>query len=130
LIVAQSAAQEAEALREKRARLIKAQAELDAAEQLRAAADTIMRNPGGLELRRMQMIKEVGAEQNTMTIVMMPRRFVPVARALFGSIKSDRGSSFLFLLHFLRRTGGHFAGKCSSALTKVLQKKQGDPLAA
>jgi regulator of protease activity HflC (stomatin/prohibitin superfamily) len=65
-------AQEAEALREKRARLIKAEAELDAAEQLRRAAEVIMQNPAGLELRRMQMITEVGAEQNTMTIIMMP----------------------------------------------------------
>ena len=38
-------AQEAEALREKRARLIKAEAELDAAEQLRRAAEVIMQNP-------------------------------------------------------------------------------------
>jgi regulator of protease activity HflC (stomatin/prohibitin superfamily) len=79
-------AQEAEALREKRARLIKAEAELDAAEQLRAAADTIMRNPAALELRRMQMITEVGAEQNTMTIVMMPSEFVSVAGALAASL--------------------------------------------
>lgn len=75
-------AQEAEALREKRARLIKAQAELEAAEQLRAASETIMQNPAGLELRRMQMITEVGAEQNTMTIVMMPSEFVSMARGL------------------------------------------------
>jgi regulator of protease activity HflC (stomatin/prohibitin superfamily) len=68
-------AQEAEALREKRARLIKAEAELDAAEQLRNAAQVIMQNPAALELRRMQMITEVGAEQNTMTIVMMPSRW-------------------------------------------------------
>jgi regulator of protease activity HflC (stomatin/prohibitin superfamily) len=47
-------AQEAEALREKRARLIKAQAEYEAAEQLRAASEIIMQNPAGLELRRMQ----------------------------------------------------------------------------
>jgi regulator of protease activity HflC (stomatin/prohibitin superfamily) len=75
-------AQEAEALREKRARLIKAEAELDAAEQLRSAAEVIMQNPAGLELRRMQMITEVGAEQNTMTIVMMPSEFVSLARSL------------------------------------------------
>ena len=83
-------AQEAEALREKRARLIKAEAELDAAEQLRAAADTIMRNPAGLELRRMQMLTEVGAEQNTMTIVMMPSEFVSVAGAVADYI-SQKG---------------------------------------
>jgi regulator of protease activity HflC (stomatin/prohibitin superfamily) len=44
----------AEALREKRAVLIKAQAEYEAAEQLRAASEIIMRNPAGLKLRRMQ----------------------------------------------------------------------------
>src|SRR5262249_2678985 len=75
-------AQEAEALREKRARIIKAQAELEAAEQLRAASQIIMQNPAGLELRRMQMITEVGAEQNTMTLVMMPSEFVAAASAL------------------------------------------------
>jgi regulator of protease activity HflC (stomatin/prohibitin superfamily) len=75
-------AQEAEALREKRARLIKAQAEFEAAAQLRKAAEIIMQNPAGLELRRMQMITEVGAEQNTMTIVMMPSEFVSMAGAL------------------------------------------------
>ena len=80
-------AQEAEALREKRARLIKAEAELDAAAQLRQAAEVIMQNPAGLELRRMQMITEVGAEQNTMTIVMMPSEFVSVAGALTEALK-------------------------------------------
>lgn len=74
-------AQEAEALREKRARQIKAQAEVEAAALLRQAAETIMQSPAGLELRRMQMITEVGAEQNTMTIIMMPSEFVEMARA-------------------------------------------------
>jgi hypothetical protein len=35
-----------------------------------------------LELRRMQMISEVGAEQNTTTIILMPSEFVTVARSL------------------------------------------------
>ncbi len=80
-------AQEAEALREKRARIIKAQAELEAAEQLRRASEIIMQNPAGLELRRMQMITEVGAEQNTMTIVMMPSEFVAMARSIADMAK-------------------------------------------
>jgi regulator of protease activity HflC (stomatin/prohibitin superfamily) len=75
-------AQEAEALREKRARLIKAQAEFEAAEQLRKASEIIMQSPAGLELRRMQMLTEVGAEQNTMTIIMMPSEFVAAAKNL------------------------------------------------
>src|SRR5258706_10427054 len=75
-------AQEAEALREKRARIIKAEAEMEAARKLREAADEIMKSPASLELRRMQMLTEVGAEQNTMTIVMMPSEFVEAARAI------------------------------------------------
>ena len=82
-------AQEAEALREKRARLIKAQAELEASEQLRRASEIIMQNPAGLELRRMQMITEVGAEQNTMTIVMMPSEFVSWARGIADMVKAN-----------------------------------------
>ena len=35
-----------------------------------------------IELRRMQMLPEVGAEQNTMTIVMMPSEFVSAASAM------------------------------------------------
>src|SRR5260370_30309075 len=75
-------AQEAEALREKRARLIKAQAEFEAAEQLRAASEIIMQSPAGLELRRMQMLTEVGAEQNPMTIVIIPSQFLNMAEGL------------------------------------------------
>jgi regulator of protease activity HflC (stomatin/prohibitin superfamily) len=75
-------AQEAEALREKRARIIKAEAELEASMKLREAAGLIMENPAGLELRRMQMITEVGAEQNTTTIIMMPSEFVSMAKGI------------------------------------------------
>jgi len=81
-------AQEAEAYREKRARLIKAEAEVEAAALLRQAAEIIMQNPAGLELRRMQMITEVGAEQNTMTIIMMPSEFVDMARAIGTGMKA------------------------------------------
>jgi regulator of protease activity HflC (stomatin/prohibitin superfamily) len=72
-------AAEAEALREKRARIIKAEAEMEAARKLREAADEIMKTPAALELRRMQMLTEIGAEQNTMTVVMMPSEFVGAA---------------------------------------------------
>jgi regulator of protease activity HflC (stomatin/prohibitin superfamily) len=75
-------AQEAEALREKRARIIKAEAELEAARKLREAADEMMRSKTSLELRRMQMMTEIGAEQNTMMVVMMPSEFVRAAESL------------------------------------------------
>lgn len=84
-------AQEAEALREKRARLIKAEAELEASRKLREAAGLIMDNPAGLELRRMQMITEVGAEQNTTTIIMMPSEFVSMASAI-GNLAEKAGA--------------------------------------
>ena len=84
-------AQEAEALREKRARQIKAQAELEAAGLLKQAAEIIMESPAGLELRRMQMITEVGAEQNTMTIIMMPSEFVEMARAIGAGSGKAKG---------------------------------------
>jgi regulator of protease activity HflC (stomatin/prohibitin superfamily) len=75
-------AREAEAIREKRARLIKADAELEASTKLTDAARQIADSPFGLELRRMQMISEVGAEQNTTTIIMMPSEFVTLADGL------------------------------------------------
>lgn len=83
-------AREAEAIREKRARIIKAEAEKEASAMLGSAAEEITRNPLGLELRRMQMISEVGAEQNTTTIVMMPSEFVTMARGL-GELASRNG---------------------------------------
>jgi regulator of protease activity HflC (stomatin/prohibitin superfamily) len=75
-------AREAEAVREKRARIIKAEAEQEASTKLAAASQIITQNPLGLELRRMQMISEVGAEQNTTTIIMMPSEFVHLASSI------------------------------------------------
>ncbi|PKQ21138.1 MAG: hypothetical protein CVT66_01390 [Actinobacteria bacterium HGW-Actinobacteria-6] len=75
-------AQEAQAAREKRARLIKADAEFEASKKLAEASAVMAANPFSLELRRMQMITEVGAEQNTTTIVMMPSEFVSMAGSL------------------------------------------------
>jgi regulator of protease activity HflC (stomatin/prohibitin superfamily) len=75
-------AQEAEAHREKRARIIKAEAEYEAALKLTEAATKMAQTPMAIELRRMQMLTEVGAEQNTMTIVMMPSEFVSAATAM------------------------------------------------
>jgi regulator of protease activity HflC (stomatin/prohibitin superfamily) len=83
-------AQEAEALREKRARIIKAEAEYEAALKLTEAATRMAQTPMAIELRRMQMLTEVGAEQNTMTIVMMPSEFVTAATAI--ARLADRGS--------------------------------------
>jgi regulator of protease activity HflC (stomatin/prohibitin superfamily) len=83
-------AQEAEALREKRARVIKASAEFEAAKLLQEAGHEIMRTPASLELRRMQMLTEIGAEQNTMTVVMMPSEFVEAAKAIGSMVSTPK----------------------------------------
>ncbi|MCM1983506.1 slipin family protein [Lyngbya confervoides] len=73
-------AKEAEAVREKRARLIKAEAEEDASIKLSEASKNIVNNPAALELRRLQMLTEIGAENNTTTILMMPSDFITLAK--------------------------------------------------
>ncbi len=78
-------AREAEAIREKRARVIKAEAELDASEKLSMASALIAENPYALELRRMQMIAEIGADNNTTTIIMMPSDMVSLAKNVIQS---------------------------------------------
>jgi len=75
-------AMQAEAIREKRARIIKAEAELEASVKLSAAGAQITANPVALELRRMQMIAEVGAENNSTTVLMIPSDFVSLAHNL------------------------------------------------
>jgi len=84
-------AQEAEAIREKRARLIKAEAEQEASVKLAEASRIISENPAALELRRMQMITEVGAEQNSTTILMMPSDFISLAHTLNQSLTQGKG---------------------------------------
>lgn len=69
-------AREAEAVREKRARLIKADAEAEASRKLTDAAKAMAESPAALELRRMQMVSEIGAENNSTTIILMPSEIV------------------------------------------------------
>jgi regulator of protease activity HflC (stomatin/prohibitin superfamily) len=82
-------AKEAEAIREKRARIIKAAAEQEASIKLAEASQVISANPAALELRRMQMLTEIGAENNTTTIVMMPSDFINAAKRLAEPTQSS-----------------------------------------
>jgi regulator of protease activity HflC (stomatin/prohibitin superfamily) len=75
-------AMQAEAIREKRARIIKAEAELEASRKLGEAAEQMANNPVAVELRRMQMVTEVGAENNSTTVLMIPADFVTLAKSL------------------------------------------------
>jgi regulator of protease activity HflC (stomatin/prohibitin superfamily) len=75
-------AMQAEAIREKRARIIKAEAELEASVKLSQASEQMAGNPAALELRRMQMVSEVGAENNSTTVIMIPSDFVTLAKTM------------------------------------------------
>jgi regulator of protease activity HflC (stomatin/prohibitin superfamily) len=83
-------AMQAEAIREKRARIIKAEAELEASRKLGDAAEQMANNPVAVELRRMQMVTEVGAENNSTTVLMIPSDFVTLAKSLTQYLNEHR----------------------------------------
>jgi regulator of protease activity HflC (stomatin/prohibitin superfamily) len=80
-------AQESEAVREKRARLIKASAEKEASLMLSEAAKEIAHNPMALELRRLQTLTEIGAENNTTTIVLVPSELITLTKQLSENLQ-------------------------------------------
>ena len=63
---------EAEAEREKRAVIIKAEGEKIAAENLSKAANTLAQNKGALHLRTLQSINDISSDQSNTTIWMVP----------------------------------------------------------
>jgi regulator of protease activity HflC (stomatin/prohibitin superfamily) len=65
-------ARQAEAERERRAKIINAEGEFQAAEKLAAAAEIIGRNPAALQLRYLQTLLEVGADQNSTIVFPLP----------------------------------------------------------
>ena len=77
-------AKEAEAIREKRARIVRAEGEQEAAAKLSSAAEVIGGVPGALELRRLQTLAEIGVEHNSTIIAMLPVELVHAARKLAG----------------------------------------------
>ena len=74
-------AREAEAIREKRARIVKAEAELEASIKLTQGAKEMEGSPIALELRRMQMLSEIGIDNNTTTVILMPSEFTNAAKS-------------------------------------------------
>ncbi len=65
-------AKQAEAEREKRAKIIHAEGEFAAAKQLTAAATVIAQQPSALQLRYLQTLTEIGVERNTVIVFPMP----------------------------------------------------------
>ena len=65
-------AREAEAERERRAKVISAHGELQASAELRDAAKTLSESPASLQLRYLQTLLELGADQNSTVVFPLP----------------------------------------------------------
>ena len=78
-------ARQAEAERERRAKVIHAEGEFEASQRLADAADVISRNPVALQLRYLQTLVEIAAEKNSTTI--SPNSIYTIAPFLKGLIQ-------------------------------------------
>ena len=83
-------AREAEAIREKRARIIKAEAELESSIKLTQGAKQMESSPFSLELRRMQMLSEIGIDNNTTTVILMPSEFTNAAKSFTDMVNKSK----------------------------------------
>jgi regulator of protease activity HflC (stomatin/prohibitin superfamily) len=80
-------ARQAEAERERRAKIINAEGEFQAAERLAQAADVISQNPVTLQLRYLQTVREIGAEQNSTVVFPLP---IDLIKPLLESVGSTQ----------------------------------------
>ena len=81
-------ARQAEAERERRAKVISAEGEFQAAEKLRAAAEIISTQPAALQLRYLQTLVDISSEHNTNVVLPIP---IDLIKAFMS--KSERGDS-------------------------------------
>jgi regulator of protease activity HflC (stomatin/prohibitin superfamily) len=77
-------ARQAEAERERRAKVIAAEGEFQAAEKICQAAEKMQKFPMSLQLRYLQTLVEIGSENNTTTIFPIP---MDILNVLKGSAK-------------------------------------------
>lgn len=77
-------ARQAEAERERRAKIIAAEGELQASEKLAQAADVLSRSPSSLQLRYLQTLTEIAVEKNSTIIFPLPMEFLKVVSKLAG----------------------------------------------
>jgi regulator of protease activity HflC (stomatin/prohibitin superfamily) len=83
-------ARQAEAERERRAKVVAAEGEHQAAQKLTEAAKVIATQPGAMQLRQLQSMVEVSAEKNSTLIFPIPVEFFELAaRALRGKPDKD-----------------------------------------
>ena len=79
-------ARQAEAERERRAKIIAAEGELQAAEKLTQAAETMERSPMTLQLRYLQTLREISVDKNSTTIFPLP---IDLLKPFFSVQKGD-----------------------------------------
>lgn len=79
-------ARQAEAERERRAKIINAEGEFQAAAKLGEAADVIARNPVTIQLRYLQTLLEIGSEQNSTIVFPLPIDLIgPLLQTVTGN---------------------------------------------
>jgi len=86
-------AKQAEAERERRAKVINAEGEYQAADKLAEAAQIIQAHPVALQLRYLQTMREMSAEQNTTTIFPFPMDLFRPLIQLFDKQKENAGGA-------------------------------------
>jgi regulator of protease activity HflC (stomatin/prohibitin superfamily) len=84
-------ARQAEAEREKRAKIIAAEGESLAADQLGAASDIMMAHPLALQLRNLQSLVEIGVDKNT--TVVFPAPLMSTIQELGGFLAREAAAS-------------------------------------
>ena len=80
-------AKEAEAERERRAKIVAAEGEFQAAEKLSLAADLISQHPVALQLRTLQTMAEISVEKNS--TIIFPAQFMTTVSEAIKMIKND-----------------------------------------
>ncbi len=83
-------ARQAEAERERRAKIVAAEGEHQAAERLTAAAKVIATQPGAMQLRQLQSMVEVASEKNSTLILPIPMELFSWANKTFGAVKEEK----------------------------------------
>ncbi len=80
-------AKEAEAERERRAKIVAAEGEMQAATKLGEAADLISKHPVALQLRTLQTMAEIATEKNS--TIIFPAQFMTTVQEALKMIKVD-----------------------------------------
>lgn len=87
-----SMARQAEAEREKRAKIIHASGEFEAAQQLQEAAHTLAQEPVGIQLRYLQTLTEIATEKNSTIVFPLPIDFFRAFGVIMDSIRPGDNS--------------------------------------